>query len=333
MEYVVFFGVITLVACAGVRELLGRRAPRWIERAYELSTEGKRRDALRWTTRVLLVGPGPTRFSAHFLRMTIFSDRGDTSRAVALAHQLRRKLNPSQLASCPWQIVNTIVVVLINGGQYAAALAAIRIWTPEQQERGRTEDEQFFVIARINEAEALSNHARIDEALTALDEVREAAREWPFARAGLIVLRAWILLQVGRVREARATLEGADLSALDPLYAAEVEYTRAALERDSGQLERAMEHAERGLAAAQRASSRRNGLFMIAGIAAQDGDHERAHRLFEEGAHSRYRAQAGEGLSRYARFLESVGEAGKARRVRRWILSRDPEWRAPLTDV
>lgn len=333
MDYVVFFGFVALVLGVASQQLRARFSLRRIEEASALSTAGNDREALRRIAVVRWIGPDGPRRGAWFVRMSAHANLGATAKSVRLAEGLLRSLADATPRACPLVALNAIIVTLINGGRYAAALAAGDRWSEEARERGREADPGSYVIVRINEAEALCNQARMEEALARLNEVRAAAADSPFALAGLRTLEAWILLQAGRIDDARAALEGADLSAIQPLYEPEVEYTRAALERDSGHLDAALRHARRGLAGAKRAASRRNGLFMVAGIRALQGDHAEARELFERGVHDPYRAQAGEGLARYARFLASLGERDAAERVRGMVRERDPEWRDPRPDA
>lgn len=93
-----------------------------------------------------------------------------------------------------------------------------------------------------------------------------------------------------------------------PNYEAEVAYTWAALERESGNFAIALTHAELGMRQAKRVSSKRNGQFLVAGIAALMGDSARARSLFDAGVAADYRGQGGDGLTRFAAFLDSLSE-------------------------
>ena len=201
MEYIVFFGLLFMVVVVGVCDVLARRSPVWLEHACELARNGNDREAMRWIARIRWVGTSASRFGAEFLRMSLLADRGDTEKAIHIARSCLQSLASPRLEACPWQVLNTIVVTLINGGRYSEAISASQGWTVDQRIRGRDEDPDHYVLVRINEAEALCNLAQIDEALARLEEVREAAGMTPFALAGLTTLRAWILLQAGRNTE------------------------------------------------------------------------------------------------------------------------------------
>jgi predicted TPR repeat methyltransferase len=64
---------------------------------------------------------------------------------------------------------------------------------------------------------------------------------------------------------------------------------------------------------------------MVAGIAALMGDDARALALFNEAVESEYQAQGGDGLLRFATFLEQRGDADGAERLLRLTIERDPE--------
>jgi len=116
-----------------------------------------------------------------------------------------------------------------------------------------------------------------DEALTLLSDAEPLAQAYPLAKNGLLCMQAWILAHTGALKAAREAAKAVDPRSLK-LYRAEVFYTRAAIERDSGNVDRAFELATTGLSYAKRASSERNGLFMLAGILLARGDFDQARR-------------------------------------------------------
>lgn len=325
-------GVLILLALVALLVLgwaWGPLCMRWLQAADTSLAAGDRQRALRLCARVRGLGTAPQQVTAALLEARALTDEGLTARAIETAREMLAFFPTSE---CPWPFVNQAVVSLVNAGLYTEALGVAQRWPECVRSRDGEVDPASCAITRINEAEALHNLGRVDEALRALDAVQCLAACDPVAASGLTCLRAWILVSAGRVDAARSVLDGADLAALSPVHDAEVAYTWAALERDAGDLATAMRHAERGLAAARTASSERNGLFMVAGIAALQGDESRARDLFERAVNHAYRAQAGDGLSRYARFLEGLGDRGGADRARAMIAERDPEWRPPDRD-
>jgi hypothetical protein len=233
-----------------------------------------------------------------------YKDVGNCKEAVTL---MRRMLGDLPREECPWPWVNSAVDLFVSSGRYREALGAARGWSKAARSRGRWLTRVSFAITRINQAEALHNLGRDTEALARLDEASRFCDADPLATNGLSCLRAWILLHAGELHRARRELGGVDASVL-PNYEAEVAYTWAALERESGNFAIALTHAELGMRQAKRVSSKRNGQFLVAGIAALMGDSARARSLFDAGVAADYRGQGGDGLTRFAAFLDSLSE-------------------------
>jgi tetratricopeptide (TPR) repeat protein len=246
---------------------------------------------------------------------------GETDEGVEL---MRSVLADWPRDECPWIFVNSAVDLFVSSGCYRDALSAARGWSKSARLRGRKSDRVAFAITRINQAEALHNLGRDTEALARLDEASRFGQGDPLAMNGLSCLRSWILLHRGELHRARREIASVDASML-PNYEAEVAYTWAALERESGNLSLALTHAEHGLSQAQRVSSKRNGQFLVAGIAALMGDSARARSLFDAGVAADYCGQGGDGLFRFAAFLDAEGEHQAAARVLALLVERDPE--------
>lgn len=295
-------------------------AGRWL-------VEGRWASVRRWAAWYRYHPAWGYRWVAHFWDSGAAMNLGHTEDAVAAA---RVSLGRPDRHDCPLVLVNHAITVFVNAGLYEEALATPGRWSRAARENGRRADPAHWAYVRINLAEALHNLGASAEALRDLEDVRELAAGQPVAEHGRRCLKAWIHVDRGELDDARAELEQVDVSQLAD-YEPEVAYAWAALERDCGNFEEAMRHAEAGLAAAKRASSVRNGHFMVAGIAALAGDAARARTHFEQAANHRYRGQAGEGLERYAAFLEAQGEPDRAREMRRLAVERDPQRHARLT--
>ena len=255
------------------------------------------------------------------LRMGAYKNSGQTAEALDV---MRRTLNDLAAGECPWRFVNAAADLLVNAGRYREALRVSERWSEGARIRGRDADVASYATLQVNQAEALHNLGRDREALAVLDAVEPVIRPLRFAANGMRCLRSWILVHCGQLQAARDELARLDVSAL-PLYRAEVCYTHAALERESGDLQRALEYAEEGCVHARRASSVRNGRLMLGSIAALAGDGARALSVFNEAVDSDYQRQGGDGLLRFAALLERQHDREGALRVYRLLIQRDPE--------
>ena len=279
-------------------------------------------------SRVLRFVPGAGfRQLSRFLRADACRDLGQTLEGVQAWRQI---LEAHPRAVCPWGLVNLAVDALVNAALYAEALRTPELWPEKARQRGKQRDEVSFAIVQINQAEALHNLGSDQRALTLLDSVVTLTQPSPLALNGLRCLRAWILVHDGQLEAARRELFALDVRAL-PRYAPEVNYTFAALARECGNLVEALQYAESGLALARTASSRRNGQFMVAGILALLGEATRARSLFDAAVASVYQGQGGDGLLRFATFLEGQGSHDDAVQIRHLLLERDPESRFATT--
>jgi tetratricopeptide (TPR) repeat protein len=215
------------------------------------------------------------------------------------------------------------VDVRVSAGKYRAAVLGGR---HVRLARLRTRKLRGLrAIWHINRAEALHNLGRDDLALRLLDRSKAASEGNPVARNGLLCLRAWILGHRGEVAAARRAFTGIDPKPLSPMYLPEVLFTKAALELASGDVEGAFTSATAGLGAALRASSERNGLFLLGKIERVRGNLEQAVEYYERGRSHRYRGQGGGSLCELGELYQELGRTELARAAFVTAIERDPE--------
>jgi tetratricopeptide (TPR) repeat protein len=195
---------------------------------------------------------------------------------------------PSSVQS--WELINLAVCSLVTAGLYQEALHDA--WPTDSLEKAESKDRHGIGIVQVNRAEALHNLGRDTEAHALLDKVEHLVVDYPLALHGLRCLRAWIHVHEGELEKARSVLANVDHVALAPDYVAEVEYTWAALGREAGSYAKAQGHAAKGLDLSVRTSSKRNGLFMLASVAAQSGDAPAAIQWFEQAMAHPYKGQS-----------------------------------------
>jgi Tfp pilus assembly protein PilF len=128
-------------------------------------------------------------------------------------------------------------------------------------------------------------------------------------------------------------LDSVDVQGLPEVYRAEVHYTRAFALSGVGDHEAAERAAREGIALASRASSVRNGTFLLGTLACAREDFQTAVEHFEAGAGHRYRAQGGDALLSWSRALRRLGRSDQAVRVARLVLERDPQSAAAAAGV
>ncbi|MFL5352999.1 tetratricopeptide repeat protein [Archangium sp.] len=116
-----------------------------------------------------------------------------------------------------------------------------------------------------------------------------------------------------------------DRQYLPPVYWSELAFTRAAALLALARYGEAEAATREGLTSACRASSTRNGLFMLGRIALSAGQVEEAARHFEAGALHPYRGQGGDGLLAWGDCLERLGQRERARESWRLVGERDPQ--------
>lgn len=264
-------------------------------------------------------------YPATYLRIRIASDEGDTSVALQLLEEMPRMVQrqPS-LASIA---AASFIDVWVNAGQYRRAVLEPRRlrWTARTREA-----RELFGIAHVNRAEALHNLGRDRLALDVLRRQRSRLKSSPLGKNGALTLEAWIRAQLGQTQRARRAMERVDPRPLSPYYAAEVHFTRALVELSGGNSDLAFEEATAGLARAVRASSERNGHYLLGRIEAARGNTDEALKHYERGRMHRYRAQGGGSLLELAQLYERLGQSAAAGDVYAQLLERDPESPATL---
>ena len=263
--------------------------------------------------------------NALVLRGYAAADRGDTQRAVADAALALEAAHGASPDVCRWYVVNAAIDIYVNGGCYERALAAADRWTAEAQARGRAKQPRAWTYAAINRAEALHNVGEHDAALRLLDETEHQTEHGDrLSRAGLQLLRAWILSHVGRAPEAWMRLATIDRAAFGPRYRAEYHFTRAVALCEMGELEAAEREARAGTGAARRAASRRNALHVEARVAMAAHDDACAIALLERARRHTHQGQAAPVLVHLGEAYERAGEPAEARRAYQDALAADP---------
>jgi len=213
--------------------------------------------------------------------------------------------------------VNWIVNELITAGRYHDALAAPPL--------DAGDDEENEVLVQINLAEAEYNLGRWEAAWERLRPLDALAGPYPITRAGLLQQRAWIATHRGRAAEAFALCSRVRGCDLPREYRAERHFTHAVVLLALQRTGEADEAAAAGSAAAVRASSRRNALFIEARVAAVQRDWEGADSLCRAAAAHRYRGQGGDGLLLWGDALAQLRRSGEARAAYALAIERDPE--------
>jgi tetratricopeptide (TPR) repeat protein len=262
-----------------------------------------------------LLGPRHGRDVAFQCAAFALRETGRIDEAVAL---VTAQLGDEDLSA--WSR-NVAIDVLISAGAYEAALRAEA--RPDGPASSR--EELGLAMGQINLAEAEYNLGRWEAAEARLRPLDRACRRHPMTRAGLLQQRAWIAAHRGRADEALALVGSIKPRWLPPTYRAELHFTRAVALLAAGRLDEAEQAVIEGERRARRRSSRRNGLFLRARVAAARGDWAGAERLCREAASHAFRRQGGDGLRLWARALTHLGEHARAEEARRLAAERDPE--------
>lgn len=245
---------------------------------------------------------------------------GQSDAAVAYALHLIDLL-PREI--CLYRFVNDGVEVLVNAGRYREALDLSAHWSRGAESAGRMLDEPSWGLVEINLAEAEYNLGRLDEAWQRMCNLERAELTDPLVRSGMLLQKAWIEVLRDHGAEARALVDRADLEAIPRVYRAEVFYTRAAALCYAGDFDAAAREAEAGRSLAERASSERNGLFLLGTIAYRAGRLEEAADRFARGADHPYTYQGGDALLSWGEALRALGRDADARRAYELVLERD----------
>lgn len=118
---------------------------------------------------------------------------------------------------------------------------------------------------------------------------------------------------------------------LPGVYRAEPHYCRAVALMAQGKLDAAERAVREGQSGAKRTSSERNGLFLLARIAARRERWSEAEALCRQASTHRWRYQGGEGLLLRGDALAQLGRADEARAAWTLVGERDPESESAVT--
>lgn len=280
-------------------------------------------------------GPGPAlrnyrRAAARLQLANQALDAGDVEGALAGLESAEPFVRQS-LPAFQDRLWNVGICILIAAGRYREALDS-----PQTADRS-PEAVLHRAFGEVNRAEALHNLGRDEEALALLDRalvplepVTPYLDPEPVSLvvAGAALLRAWILAVGGDPGSARAHLESMESDIVSRDYAPELLFTRALVELRAGKLDLAAPLARRGLEVSKRASSRRNGQFLLALVLLTrhtPGDPDEAAAHVEAGLDARYQGQGAWALCELARSHRARGEADEADRLLALARARDPE--------
>ncbi len=237
-------------------------------------------------------------------------------RAVELARRLLERMKTPE-----WGVINTAINALVTFGKYGEAVALASRWEDSAVAGPRSER----VLVRINVSEALYDLGRWQEAWECLEGLDDAAVHATVTRGALLTQRAWIAAHEGRYEEALALARKADPEWFPAEFRSEVFFSRAMALLGLRYVGAAKKDVERGLEVARRASTHRNGAFLLARIAAAAGDAAEAERQFKRAANHRYRGQGGDGLLAWGEFLAANDRRPEALEAWRLATERDPE--------
>jgi len=231
---------------------------------------------------------------------------------------------------CPWILVNSHVNILINAGLYREALAVPKRWSASARTAGRRARLSDYLLTQINLAEALYNLGRLGCAAKVLEEVRAEpeARRFPLVRAGMRMQLAWLAVLRGDSAEASDLLVDYQPAELPKLFRSEYWYTRAAALRELGRMDEAREAIQQGFTMARRASSERNGIFLLASVAFRANDLAAAIRYSELGIAHSYKGQGGDALLLLAEAYGRLERPTDMKRTYELVIERDPESKA-----
>ena len=252
--------------------------------------------------------------------MALATFEGRVSDALSWLEALHATLAPEV---CSWQCLNAMIDTLIMAGYYHEALTLPDAWSLEAREHGGRRDSDWFILARVNAVEALYNLGRVPEAAALVSKLEAECDAGSYARYGVGMQAAWMATLVGEPARALTLLEA--LGSLPVDYRAELHYTRALALSLLGRHADALREADCGFRSAVRASSFRNGLYMLGSIAHHAGDHVQAARHFEAGFEHPYRAQGGAALVCFGDTLQVLGRIEQAKHVYEAVAERDPQ--------
>jgi tetratricopeptide (TPR) repeat protein len=235
----------------------------------------------------------------------------------------------------PWHYVNDAVCANINAGRYREALMLASTWSADARAEGTRLDPNSWALVEINLAEAEYNLGDLDAATDRMVRLEQALQDTngPFqgrtidriVEAGLQVQHAWILCLRNDGGGAEQRLARVSDDCFPVAYRSEMDFTRALALATATRFAEAHQAIAVGLQQAERVSSRRNGLYLKAMIAAREGALEEACELFETGAAHKYKGQGGDALLEWGRVLTALGLSERAAAAWRLCLERDPQ--------
>jgi len=258
---------------------------------------------------------------AILVQLTAYKGLGQTDVAVQLARVLVTRA-PSVLTL---GTANTLADTLINAGRYSEALAIEDGWSTDELKTAAGLQRAHYALLQINLAEALYNMGRWRDAWERLADLDETAALSRISRDALVLQRAWILAHDGNGEEAWELARCIRRAAIPRPYWSEIFYTRAMALLGLNRVDDARCEVNNGLKIAKRASSQRNGIFLLGKLAAHQDRCEEAVRWFEEGARHPYRAQGGDGLLLWGDVLHRLRRGNDAVAAWRMAKERDPE--------
>jgi tetratricopeptide (TPR) repeat protein len=230
-------------------------------------------------------------------------------------------------ASFNWSWLNCAVNAMINAGRYKEALRLTARWNRGFLERAHRRHPDGYLLVQVNLAEALYNLGRFGCAKRLLDAITVECeqRGSRLVRAGLVLQKAWLAMLTGDPARALEQMAAIQQRHLPRAFHAELHFTRAAALRDLGRLDEAKREAEVAAALAQRASSKRNALFILGSIAAAEDQPQRAIEILERGATHPYRAQGADGLLLLGEQYLRVGLTPESDWAFGCAVARDPQ--------
>jgi tetratricopeptide (TPR) repeat protein len=298
------------------RKVIARLLRRGDHAAYQTGDWPLVRSCVRWAQLVSSYPPDPR---IALLESMSQRELGAPERSIA-ALMRRQKIG----SMSPFN-ANLAVDMLISMGRYREALQVASPFL----ERLRGHADPVFagmpVLVDINRAEAEYNLGMWAEAEARLEKSETRCDGSPICHAGSRLQRAWILAHRGRAEEALALCDETSLDDLPGVYQAEPHYSRAAALLALGRLDDAERAIEEGQSVAKRTSSERNGLFMLARVAARRERWSEVEALCRRASEHRWRYQGGEGLLLWGDALAKLGRVDEARAAWALVGERDPE--------
>lgn len=220
-------------------------------------------------------------------------------------------------ASLDGNVQNTLVCLEVAAGRYREALA----WH-EVPVHGVWSDEGRGLV-RLNVAEALACLGRLEDSLAMTDF---PASTWGLLEAGVAAHRAWVLAELGRIDEARATLErsAAQRTELGD-FEAEWHFSAFVVALAARDFMSAGHALDAAAACAVRGSSERNVHFLRGRLEFARGDVAAAVAHFERGGALPYLGQGGAALLEWGDALAQLGREEEARAIWARCVRDDPQ--------